>query len=81
MKAESLHIQVTEDAVTHIDLTFCASLTEHLPRLLPDQIRARLRKRAIDPGAIANRARASGFEAGELFLVAEGQRTLRAWLE
>ena len=81
MKAESLHIQVTELSVTHIDLTFCASLTEHLPRLLPEKIRARLRRRAIDPCAIASQARASGFEPGELFRMAEGPRTLRAWLE
>ena len=81
MKAESLHIQVTERAVTHIDLTFCASLTEHLPRLLPTRIRARLKKRAIDPRAIARRACATGFEPGELFLLADGPRTLRAWLE
>ena len=33
MKAEFLHIRVTEAAETHIELTFCASLTEHLPRL------------------------------------------------
>ncbi len=81
MKAESLHIQMTEHAVTQIDLTFCASLTEHLPRLLPTRVRARLRKRDIDPGAIADRARLSGFEPCELFLLADGPRTLRAWLE
>jgi hypothetical protein len=81
MKAESLHIQMTENTVTHIDITFCASLTEHLPRLLPPQVRARLRRRAIDPDAIAGRAAADGFSPGELFCVAEGPRTLRAWLE
>lgn len=81
MKAESLHIQVTEDAVTHIDLTFCASLTEHLPRLLPVRVRDRLRQRAVDPDAIAHQARAAGFAPGELFHVSDGRRTVRAWLE
>lgn len=81
MKSESLHIQVTENATTHIDLTFCASLTEHLPRLLPYQIRARLKKRSIDPKAIACQASATGFAPGELFRVTEGTRLLRAWLE
>lgn len=81
MKAASLHIRVTEHTVTHIDLTFCASLTEHLPRLLPDRVRNRLKRRAIDTSLIARRACDTGFEPGELFCVAEGPRTLRAWLE
>lgn len=81
MKAESLHIQVTEHSKTHIDLTFCASLTEHLPRLLPARIRAKLKRRAIDPTAVAGQASARGLVPGELFCVAEGARTLRAWLE
>jgi len=81
MKSESLHIQVTENATTHIDLTFCASLTEHLPRLLPQRIQARLKKRAIDPKAVACQASATGFAPDELFRVTDGTRLLRAWLE
>jgi hypothetical protein len=81
MKSECLHIQLTENATTHIDLTFCASLTEHLPRLLPHRVRARLEKRAIDPKAIACQASATGFAPGELFRVTEGGCLLRAWLE
>ena len=81
MKAESLHIQVTDEVMTHIDLTFCASLTEHLPRLLPSRIRARLKRRAIDPAFVGSQAAANGFRPGELFSCADGPRTLRAWLE
>ena len=81
MKSECLHIKVTENAITQIDLTFCASLTEHLPRLLPQRVQARLKKRAIDPKAIACHACATGFAPGELFCVSEGKRLLRAWLE
>lgn len=81
MKAESLHIRLTEQTLTHIDLTFCASLTEHLPRLLPSRIQAKLKKRAIDPKAIASRATATGCQPGELFCLAEGPHLLRAWLE
>ena len=81
MKSECLHIQLTENATTHIDLTFCASLTEDLPRLLPQRVRARLKKRSIDPKAIACHASANGFAPGELFRVTDGTRLLRAWLE
>ncbi len=81
MKSECLHIQVTENATTHIDLTFCASLTEHLPRLLPRQVQASLKRRSIDPKAIAGHAQAAGFAPGELFRMTDGSKLLRAWLE
>jgi len=81
MKAKSLHIQVTEAAETHIDLTFCASLTEHLPRLVPKAVRAKLQKHAINVARIAARAQAQEYAPGELFSFVEGARVLRAWLE
>jgi hypothetical protein len=81
MKATSLHLRVTEAAETHIDMTFCASLTEHLPRLLPSALRQKLVRRSIDPVRLAAGAVAGDFPPGELFCMADGPRTVRAWLE
>ncbi len=81
MKAESLHIRMLESTETRVDLTFCASLTEHLPRLLPKAIRSKLQRGAIDLAAIAQAAEASDYAPGELFCFADGSQVLRAWLE
>lgn len=81
MKAETLHIRMREATQTRIELTFCASLTEHLPMLLPPRVRAKLRKRAIDLNAIARRAEAADYPPSELFCFADGPQVLRAWLE
>ena len=81
MRATALHIQLTELSETCIDLTFCASLTEHLPRLLPGPVRRKLQRGAIDLASIARSARAQDYAPGELFCFAEGPRVLRAWLE
>jgi hypothetical protein len=81
IKAKSLHIQVTEAAETQIDLTFCASLTEHLPRLLPKAVRAKLQKQAINVARITAHAQKQEYDPGELFSFMEGARVLRVWLE
>jgi hypothetical protein len=72
---------MTRAAQTHIDMTFCASLTEHLPRLLPGPVRHRLRRRAVDLLRIAADARQREFAPGELFCFADEAMVLRAWLE
>jgi hypothetical protein len=81
VKAERLHIRLTEAAETPIDLTFCASLTEHLPRLLPEAVRRKLKRSAIDLASVAALAEAHDYAPGELFCFSEGPRVLRAWLE
>ena len=81
MKADNLHIRMLESTETRIDLTFCASLTEHLPRLLPAAIRKKLHRASIDVAAIARAAEASDYAPCELFCFAEGPQVLRAWLE
>jgi hypothetical protein len=81
MKATALHIQVTEQSETRVDLTFCATLTEHLPRLLPGPVRRKLQRGAIDLASVAQLAHRRGYVAGELFSFADGPRVLRVWLE
>ncbi len=81
MKAETLHIRMREATQTRIELTFCASLTEHLPKLLPPRVRAKLQQRAIDLNAIARQAEAADYPPSELFCFADGPQVLRAWLE
>lgn len=81
MKSEILHIRVVEGDQTHIELTFCASLTEHLPRLLPGALRRKLAGRDIDPACLGAEARANDFPPGELFSFDDGARKVRAWLE
>jgi hypothetical protein len=80
-KARSLHIQVTEKAQTHIDLTFCASLTEYLPRLVPAAVQQKLQRGHINLAMIAESAQDQDYAPGELFSFADGSRVLRAWLE
>jgi hypothetical protein len=81
MKAEALRFQVSRLGETQIDLTFCASLTENLPRLVPERVRRKLKRRAVDLLQVMEAARARDFAPGELFCVAEGAATFRAWLE
>ena len=81
MKTEFLHIRVTEAAETHIELTFCASLTEHLPRLFPKTIHEKLKRGAIDLAKVAALAQENGYVPGDLFCFEDGPKLLRAWLE
>jgi hypothetical protein len=81
MKAQRLHIRLTEASETPIDLTFCASLTEHLPRLLPEAVRRKLKRGSIDLASVAALAESHNYAPGELFYFSEGPRVLRAWLE
>jgi hypothetical protein len=81
MKAETLRIAVTDYAETHIDMSFAASVTELLPRLVPTALRRKLDRRSINLPAIAAEARARGLAPGELFRLQDGSKLVRAWLE
>lgn len=81
MKSENLRIALVENSEPHIDMTFAASVTELLPRLLPPRLRQKLDRRSINLPAIAAAARASDYAPGDLFRFEEGATVLRAWLE
>ncbi|MBL9169402.1 MAG: AarF/ABC1/UbiB kinase family protein [Verrucomicrobiales bacterium] len=80
MKSDALHIQVREAAETKISLSFDAEATDHLEQLVPVELKATLRRRAIDLPAIVDRARRSNYEPGELFSWEEGTKAVRVWL-
>jgi hypothetical protein len=81
MRAATLRIAVTEHTETHIDMSFAASVTELLPRLVPSALRRKLVRRSIDLPAIAAEACARGLLPGELFRLQDGPKLVRAWLE
>ncbi|HXG49268.1 MAG TPA: hypothetical protein VNO52_16715 [Methylomirabilota bacterium] len=81
MKSETLHIQITEAGQTRVSLSFGAGAAEYLPKLVPPPVRERLAARSIDLAAIAERARTTGFAPGELFLLEDGPKTVRVWLD
>ena len=81
MKSEKLRIRVTEGDRTKVDLIFGARITENLPELIPDDLRPKLEQRAIDVSKIARDAVTGHFEAGELFQLSEGGKTISVWLE
>lgn len=81
MKAATLRIAVTERLETHIDMSFTASVTDLLPRLVPAALRRKLDRRSINLPAIAADARARGLVPGELFRLQDGRKLVRAWLE
>ena len=81
MKAATLRIAVTERTETHIDMSFAASVTEFLQRLVPSALRRKLDRRSINLPAIAAKASERGFVPGELFRLQDGPKLVRAWLE
>lgn len=81
MKAESLRIRVTEAGETRVDLTFGAESACFLMKLVPPHVRTKLASRSIDLEAISTAARESNFAPGELFLIDDGPKCVRGWLE
>ena len=80
MKSDTLHIHVTERGRTKVALSFGAGATDHLPDLVPVELRDRLRLRSIDLSQIAADARLRDYEPGELFSLEEGPKAVRVWL-
>ena len=62
-------------------MTFCASLTEHLPRLLPAAVRRKLQQSTVDLARVMAVAQENGYAPGDLFCFEDGPKVLRAWLE
>ena len=76
-----MKIRVVRSGVTKAELTFPATSAENLDELLPEGVGPKLAARQIDVAAIAERAAAHGFPAGELFRLQEGSDDFAVWLE
>lgn len=81
MKSETLHVEVLEDGVRKVGLTFGAGATDNLADLVPVELHARLVEHSIDLAEIALNAKSSNYEAGELFSFDEGTKSVKVWLQ
>jgi hypothetical protein len=72
---------VQEGGQTRVDLTFNAPLAEHLLDLVPPELEEKLRERSLDVSRIAADAVQSDFAPGELFVLIDGSKQVRVWLE
>ncbi len=81
MSATALCIQVTERGENRVRITFDAAATDNLPDLIPPDVLPKLAARNIDAARIAVEARERNYAPAELFVLQEGERTLRVWLE
>lgn len=81
MLSETLHIRVLENGTCRVDLTFGAGATDHLPDLVPLDLRSRLDQREIRLASIASNARRNNYAPGELFALVDGAKDIRVWLQ
>lgn len=80
-KSSRLRVRVTEGGATKVDLTFRAQVADHLSDLLPEDVHAKLKARAVDVEAISRAVVAGDFAPGELFALDEDPKGIRVWLE
>lgn len=78
--AKHLCIRLMEDGKQKVALTFPANAIERLPSLMGEHILNRVLAQGIQPETLISQARAAGFAPSELFVLEEGNRTLRVWL-
>jgi hypothetical protein len=81
MKSKHLRIRVLESGRARADLTFGAGLAASLPDLVPPDLEDKLAARSIDVERIARDVVGREFEPGDLFLLDEGDKQIRVWLE
>lgn len=81
MSAEFMHILVMERGERKVSLTYDATSAEYLSQLMPLEMKQRLDARGINLHQIETQAKASEFQAGELFHWEEGEKQVRVWLE
>ena len=81
MPATSLRVRVARDGEQVVQLTFAAAAVGHLQELVPAEMLDRVRAHGIDIRQVSERAIAEGYQPGELFVLDDGGRTVRVWLE
>jgi HPt (histidine-containing phosphotransfer) domain-containing protein len=81
MLSETLHISVTENGSQKVALCFGAGAAANLADLVPGDLRPKLEQRGIRLADIAINARQNQFAPGELFLLTDGPKSVRVWLD
>ena len=77
----ALRIRVTRQGEQVVLLTFKPTLAAQLPDLIPEDLKPRLEARQLDIAHLAATAAANGYPPGDLFVLDEGEQTVRVWLE
>jgi hypothetical protein len=79
-EATSLKIRVDRGGETVALLTFPANAAERLESLLDDDLAARIKAKGIDIAAIVSSPLVRNRKVGDLFSMADSDRSLRVWL-
>ncbi len=79
--ARRLCVSVTEGNVARISFSMPAEAVLDLENIIPEDVLERIRAARVDLGAIMNHVRASGIAPQELFVLDEGPKRHRVWLE
>jgi len=81
MQASTLRLRVTRGGAPVVQLTYGAGVVAHLPDLVPEELRERVRSHGVDVATLARTAVDNGCPPGDLFTVTDGDKTVRVWLE
>jgi hypothetical protein len=81
VRSKHLRVRVQEAGTVRVDLTFPARAAEHLHELMPEDLVAKLQARSLDVQQIAAEAVQRHLAPGELFVLEEGSKQVRVWLE
>ena len=81
MQASTLRLRVVRNGEPVAQLSFSAVAVGHLPDLVPEDLRERLGRQGIDLALLAAKAVAGGYPPGDIFTLAEDDKTVRVWLE
>ncbi|MDG4549203.1 MAG: AarF/UbiB family protein [Candidatus Contendobacter sp.] len=79
--ARRLCVSVTEGNVPRVSLSMPAEAALDLENIIPEDVLERIRASGVAIGAIVNRVRASSIAPQELFVLDEGPKRHRVWLE
>lgn len=79
--ARRLCVSVTEGSVLQVSLSMPAEAALDLENIIPEDVLERIRASRVDMGVIISRIRASGIAPQKLFVLDEGLKRHRVWLE
>ncbi|MGK0238067.1 MAG: putative unusual protein kinase regulating ubiquinone biosynthesis (AarF/ABC1/UbiB family) [Candidatus Pelagisphaera sp.] len=81
MLSETLHVEIKQDGITKVGLTFGASATDNLASLVPVELHERLTEHSIDLAEISHNAKAARYPIGKLFSLDDGNKSVKVWLQ
>jgi hypothetical protein len=79
--AQWMKVRVRRDGQTIVELTHAASAVERLASMLDDNLKKRIGATGVDLEALASSVRQSGYRSGPLFVMNEGNKEVKVWLE